>query len=382
MLSIKKVISVAALATLGLSSLAFADTSNVNVYGKFDVSYDLVNTGTATNGTAGTTSGRVSSNTSLFGLKGSQDLGEGLSGIWQVETTLNVGNGGSAGVGVATRNTYAGLTNASAGTVILGRYDTPYKISTRRLDVFADGIADNRSLLGGQSGAAAASATASANPITFKTASASFDGRQDQTLAYTSPKLGDAFTAAIGYVNLNPSNNISTGLKTNVWSLAGLYDAGGIYGSLAYETHNKLNVTNGSEKAARLGLGYTADAFAVGLVYEKTGDNLGTASANLYGHNAAYLSGKFNVSSGNVIKAAYSTAGSTVTANTGAKQFSVGYDHSLGKTSTVYALYTKLSNQSAAGYTLSNNSSVGGFSTSAGAGSSSSAFAFGVKHTF
>jgi len=382
MLSIKKVVSVAALAALGLPSLASADTANVNIYGKFDVSYDLFNTGTATNGTAGTTSARVSSNTTLVGLKGSQDLGDGLSGIWQVETTLNAGNGGSAGVGLGTRNTFAGLSSTSAGTVILGRYDTPYKISTRKLDVFADGIADNRSLLGGQSGASAASATASANPITFKTASTSFDGRQDQTLAYTSPKLGDAFTAAIGYVNLNPSNNVSTGLKTNIWSLAGLYDAGGVYGALAYETHNSLNTTGGSEKAARLGLGYTADIFAVGLVYEKTSDNLGVASANLYGHHAAYLSGKFNVSSSNAIKAAYSNAGSTATANTGAKQFSVGFDHSLGKASTVYALYTKLSNQSAAGYTLSNNSSVGGFETSAGAGSSPSVFAFGVKHTF
>lgn len=378
-----KILATAIAVALTTSLQAVADTANVSVYGKFDVSYDLVNTGTAISGTAGTTSGRVSSNTSLFGLKGSQDLSEGLSGVWQVETTLNVGNGGSAGVGVGTRNTFAGLSSASAGTVVLGRHDTPYKISTRKLDVFADGIADNRSLLGGQAGSTAA------QPTTFKTAGASFDGRQDQILAYTSPKLGDAFTAAIGYVNLNPANNVSTGAKANAWSLAGLYDAGGIYASLAYETHNSLaagfvtgSLAGASEKATRLGAGYTADAFAVGLVYEKTSDTLSATNDNLLGHNAAYLSGKFNVSSGNVIKAAYSTAGSTATANTGAKQFTVGYDHSLGKASTVYALYTKLSNQTEAGYTLSNNSSVGGTSTSAGLGASPSAFAVGVKHTF
>ena len=376
-----KILAAAIVAALAAPPQAVADTANVNVYGKLDLSYDIINTGTS-GATSGTTSNRVSSNTSRFGLKGSQDLGEGVSGIWQVETTLNVGNGGSAGVGVGTRNTFAGLSSASAGTVVLGRHNTPYNISTRKLDVFADGIADNRSLLGGQSGASAASATASANPITFKTAYASFDGRQDQTLLYTSPRLADAFTTAFSYVNLNPANNVSTGLKSNAWSLAGWYDAGGIYGSLAYETHNNLNVAGSSEKATRLGLGYTADVFSVGLVYEKTGDTLGAASANLYGHHAAYLSGKFNVSSSNVIKAAYSTAGSTATANTGAKQFSVGYDHSLSKTSTVYALYTKLSNQSAAGYTLSNSSSVGGFSTSAGVGSSPVAIAVGVKHTF
>lgn len=169
-----KILAAAIVAAFSIPLHASADTANVNVYGKLDLSYDLINTGTS-GANSGITSGRVSSNTSLFGLKGSQDLGEGLSGIWQVETTLNVGNGGSAGVGLGTRNTFAGLSSASAGTVLLGRYDTSYKISTRRLDVFADGIADNRSLLGGQSGASAASATAtsSANPITFKTASTS-----------------------------------------------------------------------------------------------------------------------------------------------------------------------------------------------------------------
>src|SRR5450759_3211468 len=102
-----KILAAAIVATLTAPLQAIADTANVNVYGKFDLSYDIINTGTS-GATSGTTSNRVSSNTSLFGLKGSQDLAEGLSGVWQVETTLNVGNGGSAGVGVGTRNTFAG----------------------------------------------------------------------------------------------------------------------------------------------------------------------------------------------------------------------------------------------------------------------------------
>ena len=50
------------------------------------------------------------------------------------------------------RNTFVGLTGGF-GTAILGRHDTPYKLATRSLDVFADNIADNRSIMG-QSGMA------------------------------------------------------------------------------------------------------------------------------------------------------------------------------------------------------------------------------------
>jgi predicted porin len=68
--------------------------------------------------------------------------------------------------------------------------------------------------------------------------------------------------------------------------------------------------------------------------------------------------------------------------NFGVKQFSLGYDHNLSKRTTVYALYTKLSNDSVASYTLSGASDVGGATTSAGVGASPSAFALGMRHSF
>lgn len=170
-------------AIAALSAPAFADTANVNVYGNFDVSYDSIKTGTSTTGVSGTTSNRVSSNTSFVGIKGAVDAGDGLSAIWQVESLVAVGdsavngttNGVNSGIGYfGNRNTFAGLKSETYGTVLAGRYDTPYRLSTRRLDVFDRGIADNRSILGGSNVAA----------------KASFDGRQDQVVAYISPSIG------------------------------------------------------------------------------------------------------------------------------------------------------------------------------------------------
>ncbi len=374
----KKIIALAIAAAI--SAPAFADTSNVTVYGKADLSYDSIKTGTATNGTAGTTSNRVSSNTTLIGLKGSEDLGDGLSAIWQVESLILVGN--TAGVAATTtaasnaqignRNTFLGLSSASAGTVVMGRHDTPYKISTRAYDVFGDGIADSRALTGG--GVAAA---------------ASFDGRQDQVVAYISPKLGGVATLAVGYVNLAPLDNVATQAKNSAVSVAGMFDIGSGFGAaLAYEAHDfgAAGVTAATkETATKIGASYTMDAINVNFAYEKTSDNLtALTAANKNGHSDYYLSGKYSLTANDAIKLAYTKA-NTINGLTGtdAKQVTIGYDHVLSKRTSVYALYTKLSNGTAASYVLgSGTSSVGGATTISGAGASPSALAFGMKHTF
>lgn len=395
----KKIIALAVASAL-VAPAAFADTSNVNVYGVANVSYDVVNT----KNTAGTgvSTGKVSSNTSRIGLKGSEDLGDGLSAVWQVESLINIDNAGSAtnagaaGVGVVpgtttaagnpgntigSRNTFAGLSSATMGTVIMGRHDTPYNISTRKLDVFTDGLADNRSLMGGTQG---------------RNAVASFDGRQPDVIAYISPAMG-GFTGAIAYLNLAESANVSTLSKASAWSLAGMYSQDAFYGSLAYEVHDVATgtlaapigmlpagfvaATAGKESAVKLGFGYTQDAIAVGFAYEKTSDNLGAAGANALGHSAYYLSGKYSFGN-DAIKAAYTKVGNAGAAvATGVSQFSLGYDHSLSKRTTVYALYTTLKSDANANFGLSGNG-TGGANTATGLGSAPSAMSFGMKHTF
>ena len=419
----KKLIALAIAAAI--SAPAFADTSNVTVYGLVDASYDSINTGTATSATVaapatslqGVRSNRVSSNSSRVGVKGSEDLGSGLSALWQVESQVNLGDTTGTGTSIGTRDTFAGLSSADAGTVLMGRHDTPYKMATRAADLFTDGIADNRSIMGGQTlttnklGANGSLTTLGAAGANFSSAAASFDGRQNQVVAYVSPKIGGMFTGIIAYVNLAPTDALVTDNKANATSMAGLFDIGGGFtASVAYEQH-KLNstvikntaatpvtlgtLTDGSkESATKLGLFYAQDAFGVNFVYEKTKDNYGlngTPGSDSMGHSDYYLSGKYMLTASDVIKAAYTHANSLAmdtSSTTGAKQFTLGYDHLLSKRTTVYALYTKLSNDANAGYVLgTGTSSVGGASTAAaaslgGVGASPSAFAFGMRHSF
>ncbi|MBI2287129.1 MAG: porin, partial [Nitrosomonadales bacterium] len=147
----QKKLIVAALAAATFSAHALAETANVSFYGIADLSYDFVRNGTSAAGVAGANKTNVSSNVSRIGLKGAEALDNGLAVIWQIEQQINIDNTTEAGgTGTfATRNSFVGLKSDGAGTVLLGRHDTPYKLATRRLDPFADSIADNRALMGG-----------------------------------------------------------------------------------------------------------------------------------------------------------------------------------------------------------------------------------------
>ncbi len=60
--------------------------------------------------------------------------------------------------------------------------------------------------------------------------------------------------------------------------------------------------------ATRLGFGFKPEGFELGVVYEKTTDNLGAGQVNLNGHNAVYVSGKMNFGM-SAVKLAYTKAG-------------------------------------------------------------------------
>lgn len=353
----KKIIVLAIAAALSAPAVVLADAANVTPYGVADVSFDRITTGTSTLGASGTSKMVVSSNASFFGLKGSEDMDGGLTAIWQIESQINIDNAGGT---FGTRNTFAGL-KGSFGTVLLGRNDSPYKSATRKLDVFANGLADNRSLMGAAG-----------------TVAGSFDSRNPDAISYTSPTFG-AFTAAIQRANTAEGNATSTATKGDTLSMAVMFNAGPVYAALATESHNtKPNIgASTSDKAMKLGVGYTRDALNVGLVYEKES---GDVTANK--HNAIYVGAKFAVAGG-AVKAAITRKGQlNSVANTGARQISFGYDHTLSKRTTAYVAYTKMSNEDGATNALSTGGTSSATGTVNGAGSDPSAISFGLKHSF
>jgi len=117
----RKLVMSAAIAALlaGASGLAAAQSS-VTIYGRVGGGVDYTNKIATPNGTAGNLQyGGNQWGTSMWGLKGSEDLGGGLSAVMNLENGFNSGTGRSD----ALFNRYAavGLSSTTYGTLLLGR---------------------------------------------------------------------------------------------------------------------------------------------------------------------------------------------------------------------------------------------------------------------
>ena len=378
----KKLIALAIASAV--SAPAMAATSNVDVYGLMSVGIESVDNASGTAGNVQTNRvGRVADHNSRIGFKGSEDLGNGLSAIWQIEQGFKI-NGGQADGSIASsggafgggglRNTFVGLKSKDMGTAAVGNFDTPYKTSTGRLDAFADTLGDYRGLMG-----ASYDSTTTANKY--------FMVRPANIVAYTTPVFS-GFSATGAYVFGNATATSQVDKTANAYSLSAMYDAGPLFLTAAYEKHNLGSfgvgtlavpfsaITTGELKAYKLGAGYTIMDTTLAAIYEKTDDNQGVAGANKFGHRTWYVSAKYQMGA-IALKAAYAKAGSTDLANTGSKQYTLGADYSFSKRTTMYALYSKINNESAANYNYEAAAPV-----SSVAGAHLGGFSLGVKHAF
>lgn len=379
----KKLIALA-IAT-AVSAPAMAATSNVDVYGLMSVGVDSVNNNNAAAGDSSKRVGRVSDYASRIGFKGTEDLGNGLAAIWQIESQVSVDGGAGTGSNISgattafggqtLRNTFVGLKSKEMGTALIGKYDTPYKSSTLRLDPFGDTLGDYNNLVGAANNGG--------------NAGGYFDLRPANTAVYMTPNFS-GFSAAASYVF--GAETATTGSSTgNAYSLAAMYDAGPLYLTAAYEKHNFGSTGSGSlavspyfntdTKAWKLGAAYSIMDFTLAALYEKTDDNANNGS-NLLGHRTWFLSGKYQMGAV-ALKASYANAGSdeqtfgTVKGDDGAKSYTLGADYAFSKRTTMYALYTRISNDSNGRYNFYYNPAAG-----VTGGDRADGFSLGVKHSF
>ena len=161
----------------------------------------------------------MNSRSSRLGVRGSEELGEGLRAVYQVEIQIAMANVDDDLVdGDPDRflmgNTFAGL-QGDWGLFLAGRHDTPVKMVTQGLDLFADTLADNSYTPG------------------------FLDLRADNTLLYVSPTLwGIQLTGALipagGATPLGVSDNRADGIADS-WSAAASYVAGPIQAAIGYQ---------------------------------------------------------------------------------------------------------------------------------------------------
>ena len=124
----KKLVAVAVAGLLAAPLAAQAQTANVTLYGRVNLTMEAVSGKAvdpnlpATAAPVNRTVYRVGSNSSRLGVRGSESLGGGLSAIFQIES--NVSADSSGGV-LGSRETFVGL-QGTWGTFKIGNFLAPY----------------------------------------------------------------------------------------------------------------------------------------------------------------------------------------------------------------------------------------------------------------
>jgi len=338
--------------TAAMALSAAAAQAGVEIYGKARVSLDYI-TNNDPNPANKDSTVSLSSNVSRLGFKGDEDLGNGLSALWQIETQVDFDTGTTFST---PRNTFVGL-SGGFGMVTAGRNETAYRIVTNRLDPFSDTKADYNAIIGNIGGTRV------------------FDNRTNNLVSYASPDLS-GLKVQISY-SLNRTNDdlrvTSSDSKKNLASIGGGYENGPLYVAAGYET---LGYNTGRDAANAYKLGASWN-FGQGTTLYGVWDSADRGGANGK-RDAWYLSAAHKMGD-NTLKAAVAMADDLDGAsNSGATQFSIGGFHALSKNTEVYALYTVVSNDTNGTYGLwSGSQAIGGF-----ADESVSALSIGLNHNF
>lgn len=115
---------------VGLSASALAQ-SNVTVYGRIDMGLEMVQ---RSGGDAPSdSSGRMFTDTSYWGLRGSEDMGDGMKAYFKLESGFNPNDG--RGGAIFNRESYLGL-SGRLGSLQAGHQFAPAVTLTGRLDPF------------------------------------------------------------------------------------------------------------------------------------------------------------------------------------------------------------------------------------------------------
>jgi predicted porin len=262
----KSTLALAVAAALATSA-AVADTT---LYGSARVSIDFEDI------ERGSSTWDVRNNSSRLGVRGNEDLGGGLSAIYQYEFGVDVTEGGNF---ESNRPKWVGLKGDNWGSVTLGTQWTSYYNVAGVADIFNSNrsFASNTGYLGAQ-----------------------FGQRMDNTIIYMSPNFSGFSAEATLVMNGTSSAgrvpDVSDGV--DLWQIAGKYRNGPFYAGGAFmQLQNSSDVFFNDDDFRQWTLvgAYQPGPFTVGLLYEQGDLNLLSLSALEPGFERRSLDDTWNI---------------------------------------------------------------------------------------
>ncbi len=311
--------SLTAVAVLSAIALPFAAQAvdEAELYGKFNVSAAYVDNDDDVDAAD---SIYLATSSSRIGIKGGKDLKAGLKASWQIENAIYFGqNAAGEGGRWGYRNTYVAL-SGGFGTLLAGRYDTPFKDARSKVDFFKEQPGDSRTLV----------KLKVKSKTNHTPTSRGWDERGNGFL-YKSP----SFSGASIYAQAEPGNGEAVPLA----STALVYKMGkSLFASVAYEVHNTAPE---NETGLRAAAKYSMGAISVGGFVQQISDQAGVAdeTRTSFGAGAAYKMG------GTTLKTQYLATGDTdLEADSDGSLIALGVDQKLGKMTKAYVTYTMTMN--------------------------------------
>ncbi|MEO6352485.1 MAG: porin [Burkholderiaceae bacterium] len=306
-----------ALAVLGSVAGVAQAQSAVTVYGKVDLGITKLS-GDVSDAAKPTT--MQGNHGSRIGFKGAEDLGGGLSAIFQVENRFDADTGAQHGV-LFNGPVFVGLTGGF-GAVKLGRnWSTVDSASSSAIDPFeGDGISG-------------------LNEFTR--------ARINNSITYYSPAMSGFEVQAQYILGEKPAAAVASGTDNDGYAVAATYNNGPIYLGASYGVEDNLNKKN---------IWAVTGSYAFGpakvlLGYDQVDTKVpGAAKIKNFVIGATYAAGS------GLIKAAYgqtkdgfdnfAISGFSGNSYEKIQKFSIGYQHNLSKRTSLYAdvAHTKVTN--------------------------------------
>ena len=392
----KKVIALAVAGAFAAPTAAFAQVSNVQIYGTVYMEYGYFKQGAQSPIGSGdlVNIDVLQSPGSEIGLKGEEALGGGTSAWFQCASTADIrGVGtGAGGQGFCGRNSAIGV-KGSFGNAYVGNWDLPMKKTAGAVRIVSDtGLWGVGPMLFGNSTTTNGRASAT-----------TWSRRQNASIFYDSPVFS-GFQVLAG-VSTPLADTLATtnlsGAKARVWGLAANYSNGPLLLTAGYENHSNFNPAAngaaagfaGNDQGYQLGAKYEFGPVRAGLLYTKQKYEMSAiASADVSAWN---LAAEWNIAGPHALRGGYtkanntggSFAGGLVGTGGGARVYNAGvgstggtiwqvqYVYNASKRTEMTVGYARLQNDANARYAL------GGI-TNPAAGQNQDAFGVSMKNTF
>ena len=376
----KKLVAVAVAGVLAAPLAAQAQTANVTLYGRLNLTMEAVSGSAvdpnlpATASAQNRTIYRVNTNSSRLGVRGSEALGGGLSAIFQIESSIVADASGGT---LAGRETFVGL-QGSWGTFKMGYFLSPYDDIH---PIFGNVPTLTTSIL---STAALWAQGPQSND------NGGWDNRNPNSIRYDSPNM-KGFTASAQLSTMDASSapggtDAQAKRHAYIGSIAGFYNNGPFQGGIAYNWNQKLRGAALNDQALSVAANWNFGVIKVGGVYERLDYDTPTGSLkrNFWGISATAPIGPGELyafygdaSDGSGSAANGTRIGQIIKGNsTGAAQWEISYTYALSKRTLAYTGFVQTRNDNNAPY----NFNINPYTVAAGA--NANGFVVGLVHFF